>query len=246
MKGEFFRRLIGKSVGHYILTPDIFRHFCCQRCANSSLRNPLPSELLIVPFHCISWRGGRCFQVVTSRKIRVHDVVSDRWLNSFCLPSICTCSMRIFVFSVLFAFMFVRQEFPSDLTTHRARFTKLEDFRVSPGFLKTRHPRSFAALTQAARQPQFSAAQSVRYDGMLAKSNKTLPIRISPYPGQYMGQVEHLLILEFFRVLVSTRLQNSILPAFDFWSYTLHVSIVDLVRAYLSAFKSQAATCGGS
>lgn len=81
---------------------------------------------------------------------------------------------------------------------------------------------------------------------MLAKSNKTLPIRISPYPGQYTGQVEHLLILEFFRVLVSTRLQNSILPAFDFWSYTLHVSIVDLVRAYLSAFKSQAATCGGS
>jgi len=129
MKGEFFRRLIGKSVGHYILTPDIFRHFCCQRCANSSLRNPLPSELLIVPFHCISWRGCRCFQVVTSRKIRVHDVVSDRWLNSFCLPSICTCSMRIFVFSVLFAFMFVRQEFPLDLTIHRARFTKLEDFR---------------------------------------------------------------------------------------------------------------------
>jgi len=27
---------------------------------------------------------------------------------------------------------------------------------------------------------------------------------------------------------------------------TLHVSIVDLVSAYLSAFKSQAATCGGS
>jgi hypothetical protein len=45
---------------------------------------------------------------------------------------------------------------------------------------------------------------------------------------------------------VSTRLQNAILLAFGFWSYTLQVSIVDLVSAYLSAFKSQAATCGGS
>jgi hypothetical protein len=192
MKGEFFRRLIGKSIGHYILTPDIFRHFCCQRCANSSLRNPLPSELLIVPFHCISWRGGRCFQVVTSRKIRVHDVVSDRWLNSFCLPSICTCSMRIFVFFGAFRFH-VRTPGvsvgPHDTPSEVYKVRRLP--RLSPGFLNTRHPRNFAALTQAARQPQFSAAQSVRYDGMLAKSNKTLPIRISPYPGQYMRQVEH-------------------------------------------------------
>jgi hypothetical protein len=48
MKGEFFRRLIGKSIGHG--RPIFFDIFAGNVAQISSLRNPLPSELHMLPF----------------------------------------------------------------------------------------------------------------------------------------------------------------------------------------------------